>query len=254
MPQSKKMSKGTALITGGAVRLGKIFSKALAEAGYNIAIHYNSSSQEASETAELCRQTGVECDIFPFDFNQTNDVGELIQEAHKRFPDFNVLINSASVYDQATMMDTSEEVLEKQFKVNLITPYFLTKAFAKQCKAGNVINIIDNKIAFNQYQYSAYLLSKKSLAEFTKLAALELAPAVRVNGLAPGVVLPASERTQDYIDWRVSGIPVQRQGTTENITQALYYLLDNDFICGQILTVDGGESLTNTGQNAASYE
>jgi NAD(P)-dependent dehydrogenase (short-subunit alcohol dehydrogenase family) len=152
------------------------------------------------------------------------------------------------------MMNTSEEVLEKQFKVNLMTPYFLTKAFAKQCKTGSVINIIDNKIAFNQYQYSAYLLSKKSLAEFTKLAALELAPAVRVNALAPGVVLPASERSQDYIDWRVSGIPVQKQGTTENITQALYYLLDNDFICGQILTVDGGESLTNTGQNAASYE
>ncbi len=254
MPKSKKMSKGTALVTGGAVRLGKVFSNALAEAGYNIAIHYNSSNQTASDTAELCRQTGVECDIFQFDFNQPDDVGELITCVYKRFPDLNVLINSASVYDQATMMDTTEELLEKQFKVNLMAPYFLTKAFAKQCKTGSVINIIDNKIAFNQYQYSAYLLSKKSLAEFTKLAALELAPAVRVNALAPGVVLPASERTQDYIDWRVKGIPVQRQGTAENITQALHYLLDNEFICGQILTVDGGESLTNAGQNAANYE
>ncbi len=254
MPKSKKMSKGTALITGGAVRLGKVFSTALAEVGYNIAIHYNSSSQAANETAELCRQRGVECDIFQFDFNQTNDVAELIRAVHKRFPDLSVLINSASAYDQATMIDTTEELLEKQFKVNLMTPYFLTRAFAKQCKSGSVINIIDNKIAFNQYQYSAYLLSKKSLAEFTRLAALELAPAVRVNALAPGVVLPASERTQDYIDWRVQGIPVQRQGTTENITQALHYLLDNEFVCGQILTVDGGESLTNTGQNAASYE
>lgn len=254
MPKSKKMSKGTALVTGGAIRLGKVFSKALAEAGYNIAIHYNSSSEAASETAELCRQTGVECEIFQFDFNQADGVGELITRVYKRFPDLNVLINSASVYDQASMMETTEDVLEKQFKVNLMTPYFLTKAFAKQCKTGSVINIIDNKIAFNQYQYSAYLLSKKSLAEFTKLAALELAPAIRVNALAPGVVLPAGERTQDYIDWRVRGIPVQRQGTTENIIQALRYLLDNDFICGQVLTVDGGESLTNTGQNAANYE
>lgn len=135
-----------------------------------------------------------------------------------------------------------------------MTPYFLTKAFALQCKTGSVINIIDNKIAFNQYQYSAYLLSKKALAEMTKLAALELAPAVRVNGLAPGVVLPASVRTQKYIDWRIEGIPVKRQGNTNNITQALYYLLDNDFMCGQILTVDGGESLTNIGQNAANHE
>lgn len=254
MPKSKKMSKGTALVTGGAVRLGKVFSVALAEAGYNIAIHYNSSSRRAIETADLCRQKGVECDLFQFDFKQSDDVSELITRVYKRFPDLNVLINSASAYNQATMMDTTEELLEKQFKINFMTPYFLTKSFAKQCKTGSVINIIDNKIAFNQYQYSAYLLSKKSLAELTKLAALELAPAIRVNALAPGVVLPASERTQGYIDWRVKGIPVQRQGTTENITQALHYLLNNEFICGEILTVDGGESLTNTGQNAANYE
>ena len=152
------------------------------------------------------------------------------------------------------MMETPETILEKQFKINFQTPYFLTKAFAQQCKTGNVINIIDNKIAFNQYHYSAYLLFKKALADFTKLAAVELAPDVRVNGLAPGVVLPASVRTQDYVDWRVQGIPVKRQGEVNNITQALHYILTNDFVCGQILTVDGGESLANIGQNAASYE
>jgi NAD(P)-dependent dehydrogenase (short-subunit alcohol dehydrogenase family) len=254
MPKSKKMSKGTALVTGGAVRLGKVFSKSLADAGYNLAIHYNSSSDEALQTAQEIRQAGVECEIFQFDLSRSNSIDELITHVYTRFPDLNVLINSASVYDQAMMMDTSVDIFEKQFRVNLMGPYFLTKAFAQQCKAGAVINIIDNKIAFNQYQYSAYLLSKKSLAEFTKLAALELAPHIRVNGLAPGVVLPASVRTQDYIDWRVKGIPVQRQGTTDNITQALHYLLDNDFVCGQILTVDGGESLTNIGQNAANYE
>lgn len=254
MPQSKRMSKGTALVTGGAVRLGKVFSQSLAEAGYNLAIHYNSSSGEATATMEELRKIGVECEIFQFDFSQSNDVSELMSNVRARFPDLNVLVNSASVYDQANMMETSEAMLEKQFKVNLMTPYFLTKAFALQCKTGSVINIIDNKIAFNQYQYSAYLLSKKALAEMTKLAALELAPAVRVNGLAPGVVLPASVRTQEYIDWRIEGIPVKRQGNTNNIAQALHYLLDNNFMCGQILTVDGGESLINTGQNAANHE
>lgn len=90
------------------------------------------------------------------------------------------------------MMETPETILEKQFKINFQTPYFPTKAFAQQCKTGN---IIDNKIAFNQYHYSVYLLSKKALADFTKLAAVESAPDVRVNGLAPGVVLPASVGT-----------------------------------------------------------
>ncbi len=254
MPQSKKMSKGTALVTGGAVRLGKVFTMSLAQAGYNLAVHYNTSSDAAIATVEELRQSGVECEIFQFDFSRTDDVSELVTNVRSRFSDLNVLINSASVYNQASMMGTTEAMFKEQIKVNLMTPYFLTKAFAQQCKTGNVINIIDNKIAFNQYQYSAYLLSKKMLVEFTKLAAVELAPAIRVNGLAPGVVLPASIRTQEYIDWRIEGIPVKRQGNTDNITQALHYLLDNDFVCGQILMVDGGESLTNIGQNTANYE
>tara|TARA_R110002072_G_scaffold74374_4_gene176232 strand:- start:11925 stop:12689 length:765 start_codon:yes stop_codon:yes gene_type:complete len=254
MPHSKKMSKGTALITGGAVRLGKVFCTTLASAGYKLAIHYNSSSEQAAATAKEFREMGVNCDIFQFDFSEKNNVSDLIKKVRKQFPDLNVLINSASVYDQATMMETPASLLEKQFKVNFQAPYLLTQAFAQQCKSGDVINIIDNKIAFNQYQYSAYALSKKSLAEFTRLAAVELAPDVRVNGIAPGVVLPASTRSQEYIDWRIEGIPLKQQGQNDNIAQALLYLLTNDFICGQILVVDGGESLTNTGQNSANHE
>jgi len=249
MQHSKKMSKGTALITGGAVRLGKVFCATLANAGYNLAIHYNSSSAQAAATAEEYRETGVNCETFQFDFSKNNDVRDLMANVRKQFPDLNVLINSASVYDQATMMETPELMLERQG-----APYLLTQAFAQQCKTGNVINIIDNKIAFNQYQYSAYVLSKNTLAEFTRLAAVELAPDVRVNGIAPGVVLPASVRSQDYIDWRIEGIPLKQQGQTDNIAQALQYLLTNDFVCGQILFVDGGESLTNTGQNFANHE
>jgi NAD(P)-dependent dehydrogenase (short-subunit alcohol dehydrogenase family) len=86
------------------------------------------------------------------------------------------------------------------------------------------------------------------------LAAIELAPQVRVNGIAPGVILPAGSRTSDYIQWRVQGIPVKQQGSTENISQAVSYILNNPFVNGQILFVDGGESLTNVGQNAVTYE
>lgn len=254
MPHSKKMSKGTALITGGAVRLGKVFSTTMANAGYKLAIHYNSSSAEADATAETLRKTGVDCETFAFDFSQKHEVSELIKTVRSKFPDLNVLINSASVYDQATMMETPEFILERQFRVNFQAPYLLTQAFAQQCGSGDVINIIDNKIAFNQYQYSAYVLSKKTLAEFTRLAAVELAPDIRVNGIAPGVVLPASVRSQDYIDWRIQGIPLKQQGGGDNIALALQYLLTNKFVCGQILFVDGGESLTNTGQNAAVHD
>lgn len=247
-------TQGTALVTGSAIRLGKAIALGLAKAGYNIALHYGSSHDAAQETAAEFRALGVECELFPFDLLHEPDMQPLIDRVRSRFGDLNLLVNSASVYDAAPIAETTPDLFAKQFKVNFEAPYFLTQAFAKNGGTGCVINIIDNKVAFNQYQYSAYLLSKKALAEFTKLAAIELAPQVRVNGIAPGVILPAGSRTSDYIQWRVQGIPVKQQGSTENISQAVNYILSNPFVNGQILFVDGGESLTNVGQNAVTYE
>ncbi len=246
--------QGTALVTGSAIRLGKAIARGLAESGYNIALHYGSSQAAAEQTAEEFRSLGVQCELFPFDLLNEPDMQPLIDRVRSRFDDLSVLVNSASVYDAAPIAETTPDLFAKQFKVNFEAPYFLTQAFAKNGGSGCVINIIDNKICFNQYQYSAYLLSKKALAEFTKLAAIELAPAVRVNGIGPGVILPAGSRTSDYIQWRVQGIPVKQQGSTENISQAVNYILSNPFVNGQILFVDGGEGLTNVGQNAVTYE
>ncbi|MEM9770453.1 MAG: SDR family oxidoreductase, partial [Cyanobacteria bacterium P01_D01_bin.73] len=85
-------------------------------------------------------------------------------------------------------------------------------------------------------------------------AAVELAPKVRVNGIAPGVTLPMGSRTSDYLQWRIDGIPVKNQGTPDNLCQALQYIISNDFVNGQILMVDGGEGLTNLGRNAEEYQ
>lgn len=243
-----------ALITGSAIRLGKAFMLSLAEAGYSIALHYN-SSEEAARTAQAEAQAlGVECELFPFNLLAEPDMTPLIERVRSRFPGLNVLVNSASVYDAAPIMETTPDLFHKQFKVNFEAPYFLTQAFANLTDGGCVINIIDNKVAFNQYQYAAYLLSKKALQDFTQLAAVELAPKVRVNGIAPGVTLPMGSRTSDYIKWRIEGIPVKHQGTPDNLCQALHYILNNEFVNGQILMVDGGEGLTNVGQNAEEYQ
>lgn len=247
-------NRPAALITGGAVRLGKEIALALAHYGYDIAIHYNSSAKPAEETAVEIRALGVECHTFQQNLSDAHGLQPLIQQVKEQFPRFNLLVNSASTYIQAPIMDSTVEMFDLQTAVNVRAPFFLTKAFAQQCQKGVVINIIDNKIAFNQYQYATYLLAKKSLAEFTKMASLELAPALRVNAVCPGVVMPMSSRSQEYIDWRISGIPVGQQGSAENIAQAIRYIIENEFINGQILMIDGGESLTNSGQNAADYD
>lgn len=243
----------TALVTGGGIRLGRALAIHLAQQGYDIALHCNRSLEQAHATAAEIRQIGADCEVFPYDFAQQTDFVPLAAAIQKRFPAWQVLVNNASVYESGTLMATNHAQLLQQFQVNLFAPYLLTQAFAQHVPKGHVINILDNKIAFQQYQYSAYLLSKKSLAEVTRLAALELAPHFRVNGIAPGVTLPAETRSEEYVKWRVQGIPLQRQGSPAQIASALQFLLDNPFVTGQIITVDGGEGLTQIGQNAASY-
>ncbi|MEA5466137.1 SDR family oxidoreductase [Leptothoe sp. PORK10 BA2] len=244
----------TALVTGSGVRLGKAIAIALAKAGFDIALHYNSSQAKAKATQAEILALGVQCETFQQDLSQAEALDDFLQTVQAKMPTLAVLVNSASVYDSGEIADTSVAIFEQQFAVNLRAPFFLSRAFAKAVETGNIINICDNKIAFNQYEYAAYLLSKKTLAEFTKLAALEFAPHIRVNGVSPGVVMPAGSRSEDYINWRIQGIPVQRQGHTDNITQAIVSLIDNDFMTGQILFVDGGESITNVGRNATQFD
>lgn len=243
-----------ALVTGGAIRLGRAIALGLAHDGYDLAVHYNSSDEAARRTADELRAAGADCEIFACDFSDSAaDFSGLIAGVRARFPGLNVLVNSASVYDQATLAETDAALLDKQFAVNFRAPLLLSRAYAAAVGGGNIVNIIDNKIAFHQYQYAAYLLSKKALADLTRIAAAEFAPDIRVNGVAPGVVLPAGERTPEYIRWREQAIPVGRKGEVEEIQQAMRFVLENGFVSGQILFIDGGESLGETGRNAASY-
>lgn len=246
------MQKKSALITGGAVRLGRELALYLSDAGYNIALHYNSSEKQAKEVKELIEKKGNQCELFKQDLSKTNELHNFIQLVSKSFPNLDLLVNSASTYTSSPILKTTPDLFDSQFLVNLKAPFFLSKSFALTFKEGNIINILDNKIAFNQYPYAAYLLSKKSLAEFTTMAAQEFAPNIRVNGIAPGVILPAESRSQEYIQWRIQGIPLKKQGSTKNILQTLQFILNNDFLSGQIITVDGGENSSFIGKNATS--
>ncbi|TNE75323.1 MAG: SDR family NAD(P)-dependent oxidoreductase, partial [Gammaproteobacteria bacterium] len=183
-----------ALITGSAARLGLTFARSLAEQGYDIALHYNHSAADAGTAIDEIRALGVDCEGFQFDLD-CEDPGELVDRVIARFKDLDVLINSASAYAAATIDETTPALLREQFSTNFFAPFFLSRRFAQLVANGSIVNILDNKIAFQQNNYAAYLLSKKTLAELTRLAAVEFAPRVRVNGIAPGVVLPGESRT-----------------------------------------------------------
>jgi len=242
-----------ALITGGAIRVGKGIALALAKQGYDIALHYHSSVNAAKETQQQIQQLNVKCELFQSDLSKAEEIEPLIQKTLQQFPHLNVLINNASTYQQALIQNTTIDTFDEQIAMNLKAPFFLIKNYAQYFKKGNIINIIDNKMGFNQFQYAAYLLAKKALAELTKMAAMEFAPHIRVNGVAPGTVLPIASRTEDYNNWRKKGIPLQRFADLKEINQAILSLISNEYITGHILVVDGGELLTNTGRNTLNF-
>ncbi|RJP57914.1 MAG: SDR family oxidoreductase [Candidatus Auribacter fodinae] len=235
--------KGTALITGGAKRIGREVALSLAKNGYNIAITYNHSRQDALGVCNAIRDIGQRAQAFQCDFLDKNAVFSLIEEVHTACPDLSVLINNASVFERAPLVDTEESLFDRQMLINFKIPYFLTRDFARLSGKGSVINFLDTKISKNGFVYSAYTLSKKALADFTKMAALELAPDIRVNGICPGVILPPPDKDESYLDNLINSVPLLKKGSTDDITNAVLFLLENEYLTGQFIFVDGGQSL-----------
>lgn len=236
-------NKGTALVTGGAKRLGEDIALRLAENGYNIALHYNTSKDAADETAAVIRDKGVSCELVQSNFAAMEDVRGFMDKVFSLCPGCNVLINNASIFEDSRLLDTEEEFFDRHFQINFKTPFFLTRDFARRCQDGHVINIIDTKAVRTVTKYFAYTMTKKALYEFTKMAAKELAPNIRVNGVGPGVILPPPGEDESYLEARKQELPLLRHGDKESISSSVLFLLQNPFITGHCLLVDGGEHL-----------
>ena len=235
--------KGTALVTGSAKRIGRVIALSLAEKGYNVAIQYRSSRKDAEAVAREIEKKGRQSHPFVCDFNDMDDVATLIPRVFQRFPDCNLLINNASIFKRARMMETDQELFDKHFNANFKTPFFLSRDFASLCSKGHIINILDTKISGILIEYFVYTLTKKALYEFTKMAAKELGPAIRVNGVCPGLILPSAYRKKEDFEKMGKRIPLKRTGNPESIVSAIHFLVDNTFITGECIFVDGGEHL-----------
>lgn len=237
----------TAIITGASRRIGKALALHLAEKGWSVAIHFNHSGKEAGELAnQLSTQyPGQNFETFQADLAGTGEVHRLIPEIIAKMGTPELLINNASVFERGRLKETSVELFRRQFDVNLRAPFFLTRDFAIHCKKGVIVNFVDTRITTNQSGFAAYTLSKKGLWELTKMAALELAPQIRVNAIAPGVSLAPENEGEDYLLKLAENIPMKKPGGIEPILKSLDYILENDFLTGQLLFADGGENLGN---------
>lgn len=237
----------TALITGASKRIGKAIAAHLAQAGWNVIVHYNTSSKDAvSLLAELSTKFPKQkFQCVKANLADTAEVVSLIPKVIAEFGEFDLLVNNASVFDSGYLQETSTELYDKQLDVNLKAPFFLIRDFANSCKKGNIINFVDTRVTSNKSNFAAYSLSKKGLWDLTQMAALELAPEIRVNAIAPGVTLAPKDEDEDYLENLAKDIPMKRPGGLDPILKSMDYILENDYLTGQLLFTDGGENLGN---------
>lgn len=236
-----------ALVTGGAARIGRAICLALAEAGASVAVHYRSSAKEAGELVELIRARGVASIAIQADLSSEAACRDTIAQAASMGGGLDILVNSAAVFTRETLLDATADSILAEFWPNLFSPMLLSRYFAETTQGGTIINILDRRIAANDANFFAYSLAKKSLADFTQLAAVALAPTVKVHGIAPGPILPPPGKDQQYLKEKGGRRLLDDALDPEAIAGAVLALLSLRGATGQILYIDGGQHLLGNG-------
>lgn len=234
MPELRK----AALVTGGAKRVGREIAIHLAKSGYDIALHFNQSSEDAQKTAAEIEALSRRCYLVKANLLHAPDLESVIESCVRNLPQLSVLINNASTWTGGTLCDSSSSEFDENFNLHVRAPFILTRDFARMARKGNIINILDSNVAKNKANEFAYLLSKKGLHELTLMAAMELAPSIRVNAIAPGLIL-APEKDKH----KQPSNPLAKAGSPKDVTNAIDFFLANETVTGQCLFTAGGKNL-----------
>lgn len=241
-----ELSGRVALVTGGAVRVGRAISLGLAAAGVDVFIHYNRSAGPAEETAAEVEELGVRAAIGSGNLSDPSLAGELIDQAVSALGSVSVLINSASGFPEDTVRDVDLAGWRRTQDLTLTAPVFLTQAFAAALPAdqqGAVVNVTDMKTARPYRRRFSYVVAKGGVDAFTRAAAVALGPQIRVNAVALGVILPPPGEGPEYAERLAADLPLARVGGTDPVVETVLYLASNDFVTGEIVRVDGGGHL-----------
>ncbi|MBP8132329.1 MAG: SDR family oxidoreductase [Candidatus Hydrogenedentes bacterium] len=233
----------TALVTGGARRLGAATSLALAEAGAHIVLHYGASGREAAQIAAQVSGHGVRCALVQADLAQPDNVAGLFQRAVDAAGPVDFLINSAAIFPEAALEACTTGKLAENIQINAVAPLRLSLDFAAQGREGCIVNFLDTMVADYDRKHVPYHLSKRMLYTLTRILALECAPKVRVNAVAPGLILPPEGKDEHYLAALAHSNPLQRYGNPRAVTEAVLFLLRSAFVTGQVIFLDGGRHL-----------
>jgi len=251
----------TALVTGGAVRIGRAICEVLAGRGCNVVIHYNKSLNEATDLALELEAGGVDAVTVRGDLSSPAGCSRIISDAVRKAGRLDILINNAAVFHKDSLMSSTKKKIVQELDVNFLAPAMLIKEFSGRILAGRgmtpgvkgkIVNLLDRRISGSETGCLPYLISKKMLAELTRESAIELAPYITVNGVAPGAVLAPGlksgtgtrlRRNRNAVRDMAGVIPLEKRCTPRDVAHAVVFLLESDGITGQVIFVDGGQHL-----------
>lgn len=236
-----------ALVTGAARRVGRSIALELAEAGCDVAVHYGRSDREARETAALVEAKSRRAVLVQGDLADSEVPARVISETAAALGALHILVNNASSFDRRPLEQTDAAAWHQTFALNTIAPALLSRAAAPLMRAGGggrIVNLIDVMAERAVQGYAAYLASKAALASLTRTLALELAPEITVNGVAPGVAVFPESYDQSTRDRLVSRVPLGRPGSPEEVAQLVRFLVGTaDYVSGAIIPIDGGRAV-----------
>lgn len=244
-------ARKVALVTGsGKRRVGWFVARALADRGFALAIHYRSSATEAKETVSAFHAAGTHAEAFQADLGRENEVAALVQAVLDRFGRIDVLVNAAAIWKRKPLEKVTAGDVQRHFETNTLGTFLCSQhvglAMARQAEGGNIVLIGDWACVRPYTDYAAYFPSKGAIPTLTRTLAVELGtrnPRVRVNAILPGPVMLPPEMSPEEKEQVISATLVKREGQPENVVQAVLFFLDNDFVTGVNLPVDGGRSI-----------
>jgi NAD(P)-dependent dehydrogenase (short-subunit alcohol dehydrogenase family) len=235
-----------ALVTGGARRIGRAIVEDLAANGWAVAIHYNRSRDDAERAAAAVEACGSRAAMVMGDFADFECLKRIVDEATAALGAPTLLVNNASIFEKDTVGSLERSLWERTMSVNLAAAVFLTEAFALRLPEGvegNVVNLLDQRIWRPTPAYFSYQISKSALHTATVTMAQALAPRIRVNGIAPGPVLPSVHQTADRFRRQAERILLRRPPDLADFGRTVRYLVANRSITGQVIALDGGQHL-----------
>lgn len=242
-----ELSKKVALITGSATRVGRHLAHALAAEGCDIAVHFNRSESAGEEASIAFQKLGVRAIPFRADLRNVDEIGRLFDEIDSHFGRLDILVNSAAILQAVDLLKVSPEDWQQTMGLNLKGAFFCLQFAARRMLAqesGAIVNISDVIGHSVWSKFPVHSISKAGVETLTRVAAITLAPQVRVNAIAPGLILKPDHLPAQRWETLAQKTPLQRSGTPTDLSDALLFLLKNDFVTGEVIVLDGGLSLT----------